>query len=120
MPQTTIGRGNELYDWLVQPATLTWSGTVGATSAAELTATLQGVNAGDCLASFDYNPPSGTAITTALPYGLSANNFRIVSANTISVLWTNTTAGALTPPAGPWYINIVRPENPNNLPVTAA
>jgi len=122
MPQTTIGRGNEEYDWIISVPSLTWSGTVGATSVAELTATVAGLNPGDVLASMDYNPPAGTSITAAggLVSGLSMGNFRITTANTLAVLWSNTTAGALTPPAGPWLINLVRPENPFNLPASAA
>lgn len=119
MPQTTIARGNELYDWVVGPVTLTWSGTVGATTAAELTATVPGLSVGDQV-SINYNPPTGTAVTAAMPYGLSYDNIRVTANNTLAVLWTNATAGGLTPPVGNLYLTIVRPENPNNLPTTAA
>lgn len=119
MPQTTIGRGNELYDWVIQPTTLTWSGSVSATTATELTATIPGLVAGDIIAEIVYNPPVGTAVTTALPYGFSWSNVRCNANNTLSVLWTNSTAGSLTPPSSYWYVNILRLETPGNLPTSA-
>lgn len=118
MPQTSLARGNELYDWIISPTTLTWSGSVSATTAAELTTTISGLQVGDQI-SISYNPPSGTAVTTAMPYGLSYDNIRVTAANTLGVLWTNSTAGGLTPPTANWQVTIVRPENPNNLPNTA-
>lgn len=119
MPQTSLARGNELYDWIVGPVTVTWSGTVGATTASELTATVPGLLIGDQV-SLVYNPPAGTSVTTAMPYGLSYDNIRVTAANTLGVLWTNSTAGGLTPPTTNLYLTIVRPENPSLLPTTAA
>jgi hypothetical protein len=112
MPGTYAARGNELYDWLIQPTTLTWSGSVGATSTAELTATVPGLNVGDWISLQLYTGP----ITT----GLSISNERVSAANTIAITWVNSTAGALTPQTTGWVINVVRPEAPNNLPNSAA
>ena len=121
MPQTTIARGNELYDYLIQPTTVVWSATTLATvSATEVTTTIQGLNAGDFV-SVVYNPPSGTAITgvNGMPYGISIENARVTANNTLAVLFSNSTAGTLTLPTGPFFINVVRPEAPNNLPTSA-
>ena len=111
MPQTTIARGNELYDWLCG-VTVTWSGSVGATSTAELTCTVPGLLVGDYVDMY--------LSTQALTTGLSITNMRVSAANTMAVTVVNATAGALTPPVGPWTLNVVRPENPNNLPASAA
>jgi len=107
MPSTTIQRGNALFDTLIAP-TITWSGSVGATSTAELTATIPGFQVGDVI--------SGTSIGAALTTGLSYTNWRVSAPNTIAVTWVNTTAGALTPQSGPWNIEVMRPENPSNIP----
>ena len=119
MPQTSIARGNELYDWIIGPVTVTWSAQATTVAATELTCTVPGLNAGDQV-SMSYSPPAGTAVNAAMPYGLSYDNIRVATNNTLSVLWTNTTAGGLTPPTTNWYMTIVRPENPNNLPPSAA
>ena len=112
MPQTMLGRGNLIYDWLIQP-TLTWSAaTVGATTTAELTATVPGLQVGDYVDMY----LAGAAITT----GLAFTNIRVSAANTIAVTWVNSTAGGLTVQTGPWLMNIVRPESTANLSTTAA
>lgn len=118
MPQTTIQRGNTLYDFLItiNPNTaqsaLVWSGSVGATSAAEITTTIQGLQVGDVIAGATYNPPTGTAVTTAMPYGFDWTNARVSAANTLAMLWNNTTAGGLTPPTQYWTFEVMRPESP--------
>lgn len=119
MPGTTLARGNELYDWLIGPVTVTWSAQATTVAATDLTCTVAGLTVGDQV-SLSYNPPVGTSVVTAMPYGLSYDNVRVLTNNTLNVLWTNTTAGGLTPPTTNWYMTIVRPENPNNLPTTAA
>jgi hypothetical protein len=122
MPQTTLGRGNELYDWVIGPASITWSGSVSTVSASELTATVNGLQVGDVIAGMQYNPPAGTATTATggLVYGLSYTNLRVTAANTLGATWQNSTGGGLTPPSANWTINILRLENPNNLPLSAA
>jgi len=112
MPQTTIGRGNVVYDWLISP-TITWSAaTVGATTTAELTATIPGLQVGDYVDLYVQN----AAMTT----GLAITNVRVSAANTLAVTWVNTTAGGLTVQTGPWLMNIVRPESVANLVGTAS
>lgn len=119
MPQTTIQRGNTLYDWVIAPTTLTWSGSVATVSAAELTATVQGLQVGDVIAGANYNPPAGTTVISGIPYGFTPSNIRVVSANTIGMTWNNTTAGSLTPPTQYWVFEVMRPESPSNLPNSA-
>lgn len=119
MPQTSIARGNELYDWIIAPTAVTWSGQATTVAATELTCTIPGLQVGDQV-SIAYNPPAGTSVTTAMPYGLSYDNVRVTATNTLAVLWTNTTGGGLSPPTANWQITIVRPENPGLLPISAA
>lgn len=112
MPQASLARGNELYDWLVQP-TLTWSSaTLAGNTTSELTASIPGLQPGDYCDMFLLN----SAMTT----GLQTTNMRVSAANTLAVTWVNTTGGSLTIPVGPWQLNIVRPESAGNLPATAA
>ena len=121
MPGTYAARGNELYDYLCQVNGLVWSSpTLATVTATELTATIPGLNAGDWV-QLVYNPPAGTSLTAVggMPYGVTMDNFRCVANNTISVLWENSTAGTVTLPTGPFILNVVRPEAPNNLPSSA-
>lgn len=110
MPQTTVGRGNILYDWLVS-ATLVWSSTALSSTTSELTATMPGLQTGDYVDMF----LPGAALTT----GLTIGNIRVSAANTLAVTWIAASA-SLTIPTGPWLMNVCRPEAPNNLPITAA
>ena len=110
MPQTTIGRGNILYDWLLS-VTLTWSGTVGATSTAELTAAIPGLQFGDYI---DMYLIGGGQVT-----GLTQINFRVSAPGVLAAQFSNSTAGALTPSVGPYLVNVCRPESFQNLPNTA-
>lgn len=113
MPGTIAARGNELYDFLVAPPTVTWSSaTVGATSTAELTATVPGLQVGDYIGLQLYTGP----VTT----GLSITNERVSAANTMAITWVNSTAGGLTVPTTGWVINVVRPEAYPGLPPSAA
>lgn len=99
MPGTTLGRGNLLYDWLIAP-TLTPVSVAGST-AAEQSFTIQGLQVGDVC---DINCQS------AQTAGIGIGNVRVPSANTLTVEFTNSTAGALTPTSGVYNINIQRPE----------
>lgn len=100
MPGTTLGRGNILYDFLIQVSLTPVS--VGASTAAEQNFTIQGLQVGD------YADINCMAAQTA---GLGVGNVRISSANTLTVEFTNSTAGALVPTAGLYTLNICRPEN---------
>ena len=111
MPGTTIARGNELYDFLIQPATITWSSASVASTTTELTATVPGLVVGDYV---DMWLPNA-AMTT----GLTFSNVRVSAANTLAVTWI-ATSGTFTVPTGPWLVNVVRAESYPNLPTTAS
>ena len=118
MPGTTIARGNEIYDFIIAPSTLglvagtlVWSATtVGATTTAELTATIPGLVVGDLCDLY---------LNTAMTTGLQIANVRVSANNTLAVTWVNSTGGSLTVPTGVWSMNITRPEAPSNLPLNA-
>lgn len=101
MPGTTIGRGNVIYDYLCQP-TLT-PVSVGANTSAEQTFTVLGLQVGDFV---DVN-----VANSAQTAGIGIVNARVSAANTLAIQFSNSTAGALTPVAGAYNINVTRPEN---------
>jgi hypothetical protein len=100
MPGTTLGRGNILYDFLIGPS-LTPVAVAGSTSA-EQSFTILGLQVGDYV-----DVQSNNAQTA----GIGIGNCRVSAANTLTVEFTNSTAGSLTPVAGVYMINISRPEN---------
>ena len=99
MPGTTIGRGNLLYDWLIQP-TLTPVSVAGSTSV-EQSFTIQGLQLGDVV---DVN------CNVAQTAGIGIVNVRVSANNTLAIQFANSTGGALTPAAGIYNINVIRPE----------
>ena len=107
MPGTTIARGNILVDTLIGP-TLT-PVSVGGSTAAEQSFTVLGLQTGDMV--------SITA-NVAQTAGIGIGNARVSAANTLTVEFTNSTAGALTPVAGQYLITVMRPEN-TPLPTNA-
>ncbi len=112
MPATTVGRGNILYDWLVFPATVTWSSTALSSTTSELTATVPGLQVGDYVDMF--------LTDRAMPTGLTFSNIRVSAANTLAATWIAATA-SLTIPTGQWILNVCRPEGGTaSLPVSAA
>ena len=99
---TTIPRGNVL-NTLIMQVTLT-PVAVGATTCAEQSFTIPGLIAGDQV--------SGLQLTTAFPNNLvQIENMRVPANNTLTVAYNNGTAGALTPPAGVYLLEINRLEN---------
>lgn len=100
MPSTTLGRGNILYDFLIGP-TLTPVAVAGNTTA-EQSFTIIGLQVGD------FADINCMAAQTA---GLGIVNVRVSATNTLTVQFSNSTAGSLTPTAGQYNINITRPEN---------
>lgn len=107
MPQTTISRGNILYDFLIGPS-LTPVAVAQATSA-EQSFTVPGLVVGDIV---DVN------LNGAQTAGLGIVNARVSAANTLTVMFSNATAGSLTPAAGTYVVNVTRPEAA--LPTNAA
>lgn len=100
MPGTTIGRGNVIYDYLCGP-TLT-PVSVNANTSAEQNFTVAGLQVGDFV---------DVALSGLQTAGIGIANARVSAANTLTLLFQNSTAGALTPAAGQYVINVTRPEN---------
>lgn len=99
MPGTMIARGNMLYDWIIAP-TLTPVSVAGST-AAEQSFTIQGLQVGDVC---------DITCQAAQTAGIGIGNVRVATANTLTVEFTNSTAGALTPVSGVYNVIIQRPE----------
>ena len=99
MPSTTIGRGNILYDYMIQP-TLT-PVSVAANTSAEQNFTVKGLLLNDFI---DINC---NALQTA---GIGIANARVSAADTLTILFQNSTAGALVPAAAAYNINVSRAE----------
>jgi hypothetical protein len=106
MPSTTIARGNAISTFYIQPSIT--PAEVAANITAAQTFTVPG------LLTTDHVNVSCAAAQTA---GIFIADARVSAANTLSVQFGNCTAGALTPAAGAYYIDIVRIEGP--LPTTA-
>lgn len=99
MPGTTIGRGNVLYDYLIGP-NLT-PASVGANTSADQNFTIAGLQSGDFV---DVN------LQGAQTAGIGIVNAWVSAANVMTIRFQNSTAGALTPAAGIYGINVTRPE----------
>lgn len=99
MPSTTIPRGNILLNLAIAP-TLT-PVSVLANTTAEQTFTIQGLMVGDLM-----NVYANVAQTA----GIGIVSARVSAANTLSIGFSNSTAGALTPVAGAYNVEINRPE----------
>jgi hypothetical protein len=106
MPSTTLARGNALNTFYVQPS------ITPAEVAANITAAQTFTVAG--LLTTDHVFVSCVGAQTA---GIFIADARVSAANTLSVQFGNCTAGALTPAAGNYIIDVIRFEGP--LPVTA-
>lgn len=107
MPSNTLGRGNVLYDFMIGP-TLTPVSVAGAT-AVEQSFTIAGLQLGDAV---------DVTFNGAQTAGIGIGNGRVPAANTLTISFTNSTAGALTPASGQYLLTICRPEN-LPLPTTA-
>jgi hypothetical protein len=80
---------------------------VGATTAAQQTFTVNGLQLGDQI--------SDVSLQAAWTVGVSLTNAWVSAANTLAVSYYNGTAGSLTPPSGSYYIEVNRPDL-QNLP----
>ena len=74
--------------------------SVATITCAEQTFTVNGLKVGDLV---NVNPPSITA-------GVAPVSARVSAANTLAITFCNPTAGSLTPAAGSYIINVMRPE----------
>src|SRR5271170_2101943 len=75
--------------------------SVGATTAAEQTFTVPGLQVGDQI--------SDVSLQAAWTVAVATTNYRTSAANTLAVSYYNSTAGALSPPTGTYYIEVNRP-----------
>jgi len=106
MPSTTLARGNALQTFYVSPSIT--PAEVAANITAAQTFTVPG------LLTTDHVTVSSVAAQTA---GIFVADARVSAANTLSVQFGNCTAGALTPVAGSYILDVIRFEGP--LPATA-
>lgn len=110
MPGTLTSGGNILYAFNCVPSLTPVS--VAANTTAEQSFTIPGLQVQDFVSGYAY------ALQTA---GIGIANMRVSAANTLQIGFSNSTAGALTPVAGIYYLCICRPENPiAMLPTNAA
>ncbi len=107
MPSSTLARGNILYDFMIGP-TLTPVAVAGST-AAEQSFTVLGLQLMDAL---------DVTFNGAQTAGIGIGNARVSAANTLTITFTNSTGGSLTPASGQYVITVCRPEN-NPLPTNA-
>ena len=96
---STLARGNILYDSMLQ-VTLT-PVSVAASTAAEQSFTILGLQINDFL---DVN------CNAAQTAGIGIGNARVSALNTMTLEFSNSTAGALTPTSGLYNINVTRAE----------
>jgi hypothetical protein len=106
MPGSLVGRGNILYDFVIGP-TLTPVAVAGST-AVEQSFTILGLQTMDAV---------DVAFGGTQTAGIGIGNAR-ASTNTLTIEFTNSTAGSLTPASGQYIITICRPENPT-IPTNA-
>lgn len=100
MPGSTPGRGNIIYDFIIGP-TLTPVSVAGST-AAEQSFTVLGLQPFDAV---------DVAFNGSQTAGVGIGNARVSALNTLTLEFTNSTAGALTPASGTYLITVCRPEN---------
>ena len=110
MPGTLTSGGNILYAFNCVP-TLT-PVSVALNTTAEQSFTIAGLQTNDFVSGYAYG---------AQTPGIGISNMRVSGPNTLQIGFSNSTAGALTPIAGIYYLCICRPELPiPSLPVNAA
>lgn len=98
---TTISRGN-LINTLVLQVNLTPVAVAG-NSTVEQTFNINGLISSDQVSAFSFQG--------AYSVNVDAINFRVASANTLTVAFQNPTGSPVTPPAGNYFLEINRVEN---------
>lgn len=99
MPSTTISRGNILTNLLIGP-TLT-PGPLTASTTTPLAFTVAGVQLNDVI---------GVTFNGVQTLGVGIGNAYVSAVNTITIVFTNSTAGTPTPAAGIYTIALDRAE----------
>lgn len=107
MPGTMLSRGNIVTSWLMGP-TLTPVLVAQATSA-EQDFTVKGLVVGDLVQ---------VTCNVAQTAGIGIANARVKAADTLTIAFSNSTAGGLTPAAGVYLVALDRAET--TLPLNAA
>ena len=107
MPSSTIGRGNILLQMLIGPS-LTPTALTASTTTAQ-TFTVPGLQLNDAVS---------VSFNGAQTAGVGIGNARVTAANTLEIVFTNSTAGTPTPAAGVYSITFDRAEY-LPLPTTA-
>jgi hypothetical protein len=108
MPGTLGAGGNILYNFLVMLNITPVS--VGAAITAEQNFSVPGLQVTDFVDVQSY------AAQTA---GIGIANARCSAAGILTIGFSNSTAGALTPVAGQYFMEVARPESFTTLPVNA-
>jgi hypothetical protein len=101
MPSTTIARGNAISTFYIQPS-LTPAAVLTYSSPAQ-TFSVPGLQTTDQVQVFGYNGTQTSGIVVA--------EADCLTAGVISIQFANITAGTLTPAAGVYTIQVIRPEN---------
>jgi hypothetical protein len=96
---TIITRGN-IDSTFILTISLTPVATASATTA-EQTFTVPGLQLGDQI--------SGITAQFAFSSLVDMVNYRVSAANTLSIAFSNSTAGSLTYPSGSFYVEVNRP-----------
>lgn len=107
MPSTTLSRGNIIADFWIGPS-LTPVAVAQATSA-EQSFTVPGLTTAQFVQ---------VLFNGAQTAGIGIVNARVSAANTLTIGFSNSTAGSLTPASGTYVVNVIQPEN-LPLPLTA-
>lgn len=95
-----VNYGNILSTFVIK-TTLT-PVAVNATTAAQQTFTVPGLQVGDQI--------SDVSLQGAWTVAVATTNFWCSAANTLAISYYNGTAGSLTPPSGSYYIEVNRPD----------
>lgn len=107
MPSSTISRGNILLNMLIGPSLTPTALTASTTTAQSFT--VPGLKVNDALqVNFSGTQTAGVGIANA----------RATAADTLEIVFSNSTAGTPTPAAGVYIIMVDRAEN-LPLPVSA-
>lgn len=100
MPSTTLPRGNIALCTLIGP-TLTPTALTASTTTSQ-TFTVPGLQLLDAV---------GVNFNGAQTAGVGIGNAYVSAANTLTIVFTNSTAGTPTPAAGVYLLDIIRAEN---------
>jgi hypothetical protein len=99
MPGTTLARGNIGACWIIGPSFTPVA--VAQNTSAEQSFTVSGLQSGDFVDVY---------ANVAQTAGVGIVNSRVSAVNTLTLSFSNSTGGSVTPAAGQYAIIITRPE----------